>query len=151
MARLTISDDWWTAPAEGENGSLILVTGRRSMDNVIQTGLYNYRIEITWPYQGDAKGLPNYADSKMMEEITDALNESFDRDPVAILTGIYTGDGQRNWVFYTRSLHIFQRKFNEALSPFETLPLQFHAEEDPNWEEYREMCQCEIDVSDDSL
>ena len=69
MARLTISDDWWTAPAEGENGSLILVTGRRSMDNVIQTGLYNYRIEITWPYQGDAKGLPNYADSKVMEHL----------------------------------------------------------------------------------
>lgn len=29
MAKLKISDDWWTAPAEGENGNLILVTGRR--------------------------------------------------------------------------------------------------------------------------
>ena len=149
MARIKISNDWWTAPAEGENGNLILVTGRRGMDPVIETGHYRYRIEVTWPYEGDAKGLPQYEDSKMMEAVTDALNNSFDRDPVAVLTGIYTGDNQRNWVFYTRSLHIFQRKFNEALAPFPALPLQFEAEEDPEWQEYREMCQCEVAEGED--
>lgn len=149
MAKLRISDDWWTAPAQGENGNLILVTGRRAMDNVIATGLYRYRVEVTWPYEGDEKGLPVYADSKLMEGVTDSLNECFDSDPVAVMTGIYTGDGQRNWVFYTRSLHIFQRKFNEALVPFPALPLEFEAEEDPDWQEYREMCQCEISDSDD--
>ena len=149
MAKLIISDDWWTAPAEGEKGNLILVTGRRSLDNVIQTGLYRYRVEVTLPYDGDSKGLPSYADSKVMEQVTDALNESFDRDPVAVLTGIYTGDGQRNWVFYTRSLHIFQRKFNEALQDLPALPLEFEAEEDPDWQEYREMCQCEVADGED--
>ena len=149
MAKLRISDDWWTAPAEGENGSLILVTGRRGLDNVIEAGVHRYRVEVTWPYDGDAKGLPNYTDSKVMEEVTDALNASFDRDPVAVMTGIYTGDGQRNWVFYTRSLHIFQRKFNEALISFPALPLQFEAEEDPDWQEYREMCQCEVAEGED--
>ena len=144
MAKLKISNDWWTAPAEGENGNLILVTGRRDMDSVISTGRYRYRIEVSWNYEGDGKPLPTYADSKVMEEVTDALNECFERDPVAILTGIYTGDNQRNWVFYTRSLHIFQRKFNEALAPFPALPLQFEAEEDPDWQEYREMSQCEV-------
>jgi hypothetical protein len=149
MAKLIISDDWWTAPAEGEKGNLVLVTGRRSLDNVIQTGLYRYRVEVTLPYDGDSKGLPSYADSKVMEQVTDALNESFDRDPVAVLTGIYTGDGQRNWVFYTRSLHIFQRKFNEALQDLPALPLEFEAEEDPDWQEYREMCQCEVADGED--
>jgi hypothetical protein len=149
MAKLTICNDWWTAPAEGEGGNLILVTGRRGMDNVIATGVYRYRVEVTWPYEGDSKGLPAFADSKVMEEVTDALNASFDRDPVAVMTGIYTGDGQRNWVFYTRSLHIFQRKFNEVMAPFPTLPLQFEAEEDPDWQEYREMSECEVADSDD--
>lgn len=149
MPRLHISDDWWTAPAEGDNGSLILVTGRSGLDNVIATGHYRYRVEATWRYDGDGKGLPMDADSKIMEEVTDALNNCFDRDPVAVLTGIYTGDGQRNWVFYTRSLHIFQRKFNEALSLFPALPLEFAAEEDPDWQEYREMCQCEVTPGDD--
>ena len=149
MAKLTISDDWWTAPAEGDSGRLILVTGRRGMDKVIATGLYRYRVEVTWHYEGDEKGLPAYADSKIMEEVTDALNECFKRDPVAIQTGIYTGDNERNWVFYTRSLHIFQRKFNEVMAPFPTLPLEFEAEEDPEWQEYCEMCQCEVADGDE--
>ncbi|MBR5685585.1 MAG: DUF695 domain-containing protein [Muribaculaceae bacterium] len=146
---MRISDEWWTAPAEGESGNLILVTGRRAMDNVIATGVYRYRVEVTWPYEGDSKGLPAYADSKVMAEVTDALNDCFNSDPVAVMTGIYTGDGQRNWVFYTRSLHIFQRKFNEVLAPFPTLPLTIEAEEDPDWQEYREMCQCEVSDGED--
>jgi len=149
MARLKINDEWWTAPAEGDDGRLILVTGRRGLEHVIATGHYRYRIEVTWPYSGDEKGLPALADSKVMEAVTDALNEAFNRDPVAVLTGIYTGDGQRNWVFYTRSLHIFQRKFNEVMAPFPQLPLDFEAEEDPEWQEYREMCQCEVAEGDD--
>lgn len=149
MAKLTVSEDWWTAPAEGDDGRLILVTGRRGMDNIISTGHYRYRVEVTWRYDGDDKGLPQYGDSKVMEEVTDALNACFDSDPVAVMTGIYTGDGQRNWVFYTRSLHIFQRKFNEVMSPFPTLPLEFEAEDDPDWQEYREMCQCEVADGDE--
>ena len=31
MAKLKISNDWWTAPAESDNGNLILVTGRRDL------------------------------------------------------------------------------------------------------------------------
>ena len=119
------------------------------MAPVIATGHYRYRIEVTWRYEGDEKALPRYADSRMMEAVTEALNACFDRDPVAILTGIYTGDGQRNWVFYTRSLHIFQRKFNEVLAPFDPMPLEFSAEEDPNWEEYMEMCECEVAEGED--
>ena len=53
-----------------------------------------------------------------------------------------------NWVFYTRSLHIFQRKFNEILAPLPAMPLTFRAEEDPQWEEYHEMSQCEVTVID---
>ncbi len=80
-----------------------------------------------------------------METVTDALQESLHRDPVAVMTGIYTGAGERNWVFYAVSLKAFQAMLNLALNCIdEQLPLTFHAEEDPEWEEYREMCECEI-------
>jgi hypothetical protein len=74
----------------------------------------------------------------------------FEKDPVAVLTGIYTGDSQRNWVFYTLSTHIFQKKINEALAQLPTLPLQISAENDPDWEEYAEMKEIsEIAPSDE--
>lgn len=145
MAKLNISEDWWTAPSEDNEGRTVLVTGRRALDNVIATGRYRYRIEMTWLYEPDNTGMPNYQTSCTMEKATDALQDSLRRDPVAVMTGIYTGAGERNWVFYAVSLKSFQAMLNQALSVLEEqLPLTFHAEEDPDWEEYREMCQCEI-------
>ena len=144
MAKLKIPYEWWTAPAEGDSGELILVTGRRMMDEIIATGLFNDRIEITWKYEPDAKGMPDFATSKLMEQVHEALAAEFKKDPVAILTGIYTGAGERNWVFYTRSVNIFGRKINEILAPFELLPITLYAEKDPEWNEYREMSLTEI-------
>ena len=144
MARLKVSNEWWTAPTEAENGNVIIVTGRRDMEPVKATGVYNYRVEVTWTYEPDRNGMPRYKTSVLMDQVREALEACFSKDPVAVNTGIYTGDGERNWVFYTRSLHIFQRKFNEALAPFESLPLTFYAEEDPDWAEYAELLKTEI-------
>lgn len=148
MARLHISTDWWTAPTEAENGNLIMVTGRRGLDNVRDTQKYIYRIEMTWTYEPDSTGMPDTDTSSLMEKVQDAIENCFAKDPTAVNTGIYTGDGQRNWVFYTRSLYIFQRKINEVLAAFPMLPLTFEAAEDPEWEEYEEMCQAEIQDQD---
>lgn len=144
MAKLAISNEWWTAPAEAENGKLVLVTGRKGLENVRDTGKYVFRIEVIWPYEADDEGMPTLDTSALMEEVQDALEAVFSKDSVAVNTGIYTGDGERNWIFYCRSLHIFQRKLNEALTPFATLPLEFRAFEDPDWEEYQEMCLTEV-------
>ncbi len=145
MAKLKISEDWWTAPSEDKDGRTVLVTGRRALDNVIATRRYVFRVEITWLYEPDKGGMPDFATSRTMETVTDAMQEALRRDPVAVMTGIYTGAGERNWVFYAVTLKAFQSFVNSALGSIdEQLPLTFHAEEDPDWEEYREMCQCEI-------
>lgn len=145
MAKLNISDDWWTAPSEDSEGRTVLVTGRRALDNVIATGQYVYRIEMTWEYEPDKGGMPDFTTSSKMEVVTNLLQDTLRRDPVAVMTGIYTGAGERNWVFYAVSLKAFQAMLNTSLSSIEEqLPLTFIADQDPDWEEYREMCQCEI-------
>ena len=40
-------------------------------------------------------------------------------------------------------------RLNETLAPFPALPLQFEAAEDPEWQEYRETCQCEVAEGED--
>ncbi|MDE6802659.1 MAG: DUF695 domain-containing protein [Muribaculaceae bacterium] len=138
--------EWWTAPAEGADGKLIMVTGRRDVDTFRKNPKFNIRVEMTWPYGSGSTGMPDVATSELMQEVQDALQEVFRKDPIAVLTGIYTGDGQRNWVFYTMSTHIFQRKINEALAEFDLLPLSISAENDPDWAEYEEMKEAsEID------
>ena len=143
------TSDWWTSPTESENGRLIMVTGRRDVDKFRNNSWFNIRVEISWKYDGDASGMPNYETSTLMEQVQEALEAEFKKDPIAILTGIYTGDNERNWVFYTLSTHIFGRKLNEALVNFELLPITIYCENDPDWNEYQEMKELsEIDAGD---
>lgn len=137
---------WWTAPAESENGRLIMVTGRKDIEKFRQNPRYKIRIEVSWPYEAEPDGMPDSATSKLMEEVQEVLQAEFRKDPVAVLTGIFTGDGRRDWVFYTTSTHIFGRKLNELLAPFPLLPLEISAENDPDWEAYDEMAEAEIKI-----
>lgn len=137
---------WWTAPTESENGRLILVTGRKDIQKFRDNPRFNIRVEITWPYDGDAKGMPDLPTSTLMDQVQEALQHAFEADPVAVLTGIFTGDNQRDWIFYTLSTHIFGRKINEILAPFPLLPIKIYTENDPLWQQYDEMAQAEIAI-----
>ena len=63
-----------------------------------------------------------------------------------MLTGVFTGDDERNWVFYTLSTNIFGRKLNEALADMPVLPLEIYCENDPQWQAYDEMSEAEINI-----
>lgn len=136
---LKIADEWWTAPAQADDGRLIMVTGRDGVQKAIDTGKYTSRITVIWDYTDTADGMPDRETSELMEQATDALQRAFSKDPIAIMTGIYTGAGRREWVFYCRNLGIFGKVFNHALEELPTLPIVIEAENDPDWAEYREM------------
>lgn len=133
-------NDWWTCPTESEDGRLIMVSGRRDIDVFRRNPRFNIRVEITWSYSDSPTAtMPDEQTAKLMEEATDALNAELTKDPVAVMTGIYTGAGERNWVFYTLSTNIFNKKLNQALASLPLLPLTITAENDPDWSEYDEM------------
>lgn len=136
--------NWWTAPAESENGHLIMVSGRQDVEKFRSNPKFSIRVEVTWTYESESSGMPSDDISRLMEKVQDALEQEFQKDPVAVLTGVFTGDGERNWVFYTLSTNIFGRKLNEVLEPFPLLPLKITAENDPQWLEYDEMNLCKI-------
>lgn len=134
-----ISEIFWTYPAEAESGKTLIITGRDDVDAFRTSGKYPFRLNVWWDYTPQPDGMPESADSELMEQATDRFLAETKKDPAAILTGIYTGDGRRDWVFYTRSLHIFRNILNRALADLPTLPIEIEATEDPEWEEYLEM------------
>lgn len=132
--------EWWTCPTVSESGKTVIVTGREDISKFRDNPRFNVRVEVSWEYDGNAThGMPDVETSMMMETVTDRLTEVFDKDPVAVLTGIYTGDGRRDWIFYTLSTNIFGRKLNEALADLPVLPLSIYCENDSEWNEYQEM------------
>lgn len=132
-------DNWWTSPLENDNGQMIMVTGRGDVDEFRNNPRFNIRVTITLPYQSRPDGMPTAEAAEILEQVLVPLQEIFEKDPIAVLTGIYTGAGERTMVFYTLSVNIFNKKLNQALESLPLLPLKIEAENDPDWLEYKEM------------
>lgn len=138
------NQDWWTAPTEGDDGQTVIVTGRRDIDKFRNKGKYNIRVEVTYNYSASgmtADGLPDNLQAELLDKVTERLHHLCKVEKGVVMTGIFTGEGVRDWVFYTLSLKIFQISLNKALADLPLIPLSFHAEEDCGWEAYEEMRQ----------
>ena len=133
-------DDWLTFPTVDEQGNTIIVTGRLDVAKYRSRERNSIRVEVTLPYTPAGElGFPDEETARLLEEITDSFEAHLDGKNTALLTGIYTGAGERNWVFYTFSTESFNGFLNRALAPFPLLPLKIYAENDPEWAEYDEM------------
>ena len=48
-----------------------------------------------------------------MEAVEEALRKAMEKkDKLAILTGVYTGGGEKVWVFYTRTVRVFGERLD---------------------------------------
>jgi len=136
---MKLSDEWFTALSQNDNGQLITVSGRDELTEFVNSGKYNERAEVTWKYDGDEKGMPPESIAKQIEAVEEALRHVMEKDKLAITTAIYTGGGEKTWVFYTRTARVFGERLNEALASFELLPITIYTEVDPGWEESLDM------------
>ncbi len=133
-------DQWLTYPTVDDEGNTIIVTGCTDVDKFRSREKYCIRVEVTMRYTPDGPlGFPDEATSHCLEEVTQAFEDNLKGKNTAILTGIYTGAGERNWIFYTFSTDVFGKFLNRALASFSLLPLDIYAENDPDWAEYDEM------------
>lgn len=137
---MRLTDNWFTALATGERGGIVFVSGRKDLEDFRRRGSLRTRIEITWPCTADDGGMPTGADADLIAEVEPLLRKAMEADKLAILTGNYTGDGAKYWVFYCRHLPTFMDRLNDVLEPYPVLPLQIETYEDPEWEEYEDMC-----------
>ncbi len=137
---MKLSDVWFTALSANESGRTVAIYGREELNEFIDSGKYNERVEITWKYKGDENGFPDEVLGEQMELVEEALRKAMEKkDKLAILTSIYTGGGEKIWVFYTRTVRVFGERLNEALASFDLLPISIYTEVDPDWDEYKDM------------
>lgn len=136
---MRLSNEWFTALSEDGSGNLVAVSGRDELTEFVQSGKFKERVEITWKYEGDEKGMPSEELAEQMENVQETLKKAMEKDKLSILTGVYTGGGEKVWVFYTRTVRVFGERLNEALASFELLPISIYTEVDPEWEEYLDM------------
>ena len=140
---MQLSDNWFTALAENEDATYTFISGRAGIEDFINSGKFKERIEITWKYNADTKGLPaDDKEAELMEEVEERLRLAMEKNKLAILTGIYTGQGQRQWVYIARNTGAFGELLNQTLQVYpQQLPIEIYAEKDPENLEYKELLE----------
>ena len=73
---MKLSDEWFTALSQNDNGQLITVSGRDELTEFVNSGKYNERAEVTWKYDGDEKGMPPESIAKQIEAVEEALRHA---------------------------------------------------------------------------
>lgn len=138
---MKLTDNWFTAISQDEDGHVITVTGRDHLDEFVRSGKFKERAEIYWKFEESTQGMPSDKLAEQMEEVELALRKAMEKDKLAIMTAVYTGGNQKTWVFYCRTVRVFGERLNEALVGFPLLPIEIYTEIDPNWEEYLDMLE----------
>jgi len=132
--------EWFTMPASGADDKTIIVTGRLDVEAFRRKERNSIRVEVSMPYTPAGElGFPDDETARLLDAATEAMQGALKGKNTAIMTGIYTGAGMRQWIFYTFSTEIFGKFLNRALASLPVLPLQIYAENDPAWAEYDEM------------
>ena len=127
--------------AIADNELPIFISGREDLDEFRLSGKFKERVEIYWKYDSNHNGMPSDAEGELMEQVINSLRNAVEKDKLAILTGIYTGNNERTLVFYTRTSRVFGERLNDALAEFPQLPITLYVEIDPEWNEQQELYQ----------
>src|SRR5687767_8228812 len=128
LKQLITDGDTWTG-AEGENdGTPFLLRFRPHLQDFIATNKYNKRLTLLWHYNADSSLLmPGDDEMELMKDVEDAMLDTLEKDVQSVLAFVYTGQGQREWHWYSSDIKETGKRINEALSDFDKLPIELNA------------------------
>lgn len=129
---------WSTAVAtRPSDGHRIIYRYRSEFGPSYKRASYPDRVIIAWSYQS-ANGMPSKTERESMDRMEDLLTPFVEKTPLSILALVSTGEGHREWVYYTRSQSEFMTKVNEALRGHPRFPVEIDLSKDPEWSRYEE-------------
>lgn len=71
-----------------------------------------------------------------MNQLEDMLESVLEKDGFATLAMVSTGEGLRDWTYYTKSETEFMARLNYALAGIAAFPIEIHTASDPDWDVY---------------
>ena len=71
-----------------------------------------------------------------MDLMDDALQPLMEKDVLATLALVSTGENLREWTYYAKSEREFMARLNRALAGKPVFPIEVHMAADPKWNMY---------------
>lgn len=137
-AKLTIieiiaKDKWAVADGTHKNLPLIIRFRNEFHKNKPDISGHPHLIQVIWPYESDASGMPSENSSKQMEVFENRLVKAVETDGSAVLVAVITKSGTREWVFYSGSVDEFGNRLANMPQEKERYPIEITTEPDPEW------------------
>ena len=79
--------------------------------------------------------LPSKAEMDRFDAFTDAFDRILEREDLALIVGIMTIDGKRDWILYAKSRAVVDLYFRELGD----WSIELEATDDPRWTQYRDL------------
>jgi len=135
------TDAWSIAKGKNPERPSVL-RFRPSLESFLGDENYPRRLMIVWQFEAaDATGMPTDTQSADMKDFENMLIDVLDPDRLAVLAFVYTTGGTREWHFYLSDVSEVGIRINQALSNIPQLPIDLTVEDDPNWDELRQVFQ----------
>ncbi len=127
--------------AEGEDAGFPLIYRiRTTFPPGIDTSKYPTLLAIHWDIQTlTDRRMPSPKEQARMEQLEDLLTEGLGSIGQSYLTAVVTGNGVREWQWYTRDPQEALSRINATLSGKEPFPIKIIADEDTEWSAYHDM------------
>lgn len=132
-------DDNWMVATTKVNDQTIVIRSRSALPDIEKRAATPVLVIIHWDYSDESDDMPPPEVDEAQEAFLSAIEASNSEDPWCIEAAALTGNGQREWRFYTQSADLFQDNLNEVLAEHPVYPLSFEVFDDPTWEALAEI------------
>jgi hypothetical protein len=127
----------WTIAEAEDDGKPLIFRIRNGKPAGVATEKYRNLIAVSWPYEpGNDSGMPAQDQVAQMGLFEDLLMPALEGPRQAFLTVVVTGNGVREWQWYSRDAGETMALVNKALSNHEPFPVEFSVQDDPKWQGY---------------
>ncbi|MBI1851998.1 MAG: SgcJ/EcaC family oxidoreductase [Planctomycetes bacterium] len=134
-----LKNDRWSMGEADATAGKFMVRWRTPVLAAGDVAGYDQRLSVLWPYAPQGAGsLPTSDEGSAMAKFEDRLCAALEGDASAVLTAVVTGDGARQWVFYTGDVDECRKRLAPLLHPDEKHSIELTTESDPGWSFLRE-------------
>ena len=127
--------EWLTVAQDYEDGTKKIYSVRQHPPAGATPEDFSTVVVIEWIFEAQ---LPDAHLLKEMQAFEDLL-EPLDNGEESFLVHIITGDGQREWCYYTRSYPRFIKHMNQLLAGHRHYPLDIEYQDHTDWEYWEEI------------
>ena len=132
----SLADDQWSVAQAEKNGKPLLIRYRSERPQGVDTAAFPFLLSATWTYRANEAGLPAPEEQEWMGKFEDALASALEPSQTAHLMVVLTGNGERDWLWYTCGEAEAMRQVNQALKGHKPYPVEFSVQQDRRWRAY---------------